>query len=223
MRISCSIAVCFLLLGMGGCRFKEVKKESSATICRYHMHQIGLALRTYKIRNGAFPPPFLADKNGMPLHSWRVLLLPYLEAQHLYDRYDFSKPWNDPQNLEIAEEGGVIYNKCISCDLPIIYTAIVAVVGEGTVWDVKQRIKRDNENQPNSVMLVEALQHKTHWMAPNDLNLKQVTDLETVLIEGVHGSGLHGWYANAVLEDGSTIKIAMRKGTPKLQNPLGKH
>ena len=31
-----------------------------------------------------FPPAFIPDKNGKPMHSWRVLILPYLEGQGLY-------------------------------------------------------------------------------------------------------------------------------------------
>ena len=38
-----------------------------------------LALHNYHQANGCFPPAYIADKNGKPMHSWRVLILPYME------------------------------------------------------------------------------------------------------------------------------------------------
>lgn len=41
------------------------------------------------------------------MHSWRVLILPFLDdpkAQSIYDRYDFSQPWDAPANLALAKE-----------------------------------------------------------------------------------------------------------------------
>ncbi|HEV3023824.1 MAG TPA: DUF1559 domain-containing protein, partial [Pirellulales bacterium] len=45
-------------------------------------------------------PAFVADDEGKPMHSWRVLILPFIEQQPLYDQYDFSEPWNGPHNAD---------------------------------------------------------------------------------------------------------------------------
>ena len=52
--------------------------------------------RTYK----ALPPAYTVDADGRPLHSWRTLILPYLEQEPLYQTIDLSKPWNDPANAK---------------------------------------------------------------------------------------------------------------------------
>jgi hypothetical protein len=39
-----------------------------------------------------FPPPHAVDANGQPLLSWRVLLLPYLDHQELYDEFRLNEP-----------------------------------------------------------------------------------------------------------------------------------
>lgn len=44
--------------------------------CRSTLTQISLALYQYEQHNGAFPPAYVADQNGVPMHSWRVLILP---------------------------------------------------------------------------------------------------------------------------------------------------
>jgi hypothetical protein len=47
--------------------------------CINNLKQIGLAMHNYHDAHGCFPPAYIPDENGKPMHSWRVLLLPYLE------------------------------------------------------------------------------------------------------------------------------------------------
>lgn len=41
----------------------------------------------------------MAGPDGTPLLSWRVLLLPYLGEQKLFDQFDLTKAWDDPANV----------------------------------------------------------------------------------------------------------------------------
>ena len=52
-------------------------------LCRNNMKQIALALHHYHDAFGAFPPAYVPDEDGRPMHSWRVLILPFLEQQAL--------------------------------------------------------------------------------------------------------------------------------------------
>ena len=58
--------------------------------------------KVYEDEHGCFPPAYVADASGRPMHSWRVLILPYLDQQQLYDQYDFSEPWNGPNNQQLG-------------------------------------------------------------------------------------------------------------------------
>ncbi|APZ94979.1 DUF1559 domain-containing protein [Fuerstiella marisgermanici] len=64
--------------------------------CKNNLKQIGLALHNYHDVYEAFPPAFTVNSDGHPLHSWRTLILPFMEQQALYDSIDLSKPWSDP-------------------------------------------------------------------------------------------------------------------------------
>jgi len=45
----------------------------------------------------------LADKDGKPLLSWRVLLLPYLdEGAELYREFRLDEAWDSPHNLRLV-------------------------------------------------------------------------------------------------------------------------
>src|SRR5262245_49759347 len=71
--------------------------------CTNNLKQIALALHDYEQEHGALPPAYTVDAAGRPLHSWRTLILPYLEQEKLYQSIDLSKPWNDPANAQARE------------------------------------------------------------------------------------------------------------------------
>lgn len=80
------------------CRFpREAARRSS---CNNNLRQIALALQYYYDEYGGYPPAYTVDATDKPLHSWRTLILPYLEQKALYDTIDLSKPWDDPANAK---------------------------------------------------------------------------------------------------------------------------
>jgi uncharacterized protein DUF1559 len=63
-----------------------------------------VAVATYHDTYGTLPPAYIADAEGKPLHSWRVLLLPFLEQRELYEQYDFDEPWDGPNNRKLLAQ-----------------------------------------------------------------------------------------------------------------------
>src|SRR3990172_9467251 len=87
--------VVFLLLPGSG---RSHNAASRRTACKNNLHQIEMALHYYHDKYHCFPPAYVADASGRPLHSWRVLLLPFLEQENLYRQYRFDEPWDGPHN-----------------------------------------------------------------------------------------------------------------------------
>jgi hypothetical protein len=103
------------------------------TQCKNNLRQIGLAMLNYHDVYGSYPPAYLADEDDRPMHSWRVLLLPYLEEEALYDQYDFDQPWDSPENLALANLMPQVYT-CPSDMLATgSETSYTMVVGPDTV------------------------------------------------------------------------------------------
>ncbi len=71
--------------------------------CNNYFKQIALALLNYEAKYHALPPAYTTDANEKPLHSWRTLILPYMEEQKLYESIDLTKPWDDPVNAEACK------------------------------------------------------------------------------------------------------------------------
>jgi hypothetical protein len=66
-----------------------------------NLKQIALALHGYHDVHGHFPPQAIRSKDGKPLLSWRVAILPYLGQQALYDQFHLDEPWNSEHNQEL--------------------------------------------------------------------------------------------------------------------------
>ena len=64
-----------------------------------NLKQIALGLLNYEQAQGRFPPAFSSDKNGKPLLSWRVAILPYMEEEALYKQFRLDEPWDSPQQV----------------------------------------------------------------------------------------------------------------------------
>jgi hypothetical protein len=109
--------------------------------------------------------------DGRPWHSWRVLLLPYLGQQELYDAYDFSEPWDGPDNRKLAKRMPELY-AFHGAYRPGNTTAnYLAVVGPETVWPGSQTVTSEDvsDGWSTTILLVENLGSDVHWMEPRDL------------------------------------------------------
>ncbi len=91
------------------------REPARRVICQRSLQQVGLALHQYHDKYGSFPPAYLTDANGRPMHSWRVLLLPFLGQQALYDDYRFDEPWDGPHNALLHERASEALTNYFSC------------------------------------------------------------------------------------------------------------
>ena len=66
--------------------FRDAREAARRSQCKGNLKQIGLALLNYHDTFGCFPPAYIADADGKPMHSWRVLILPYIDNAQLYNQ-----------------------------------------------------------------------------------------------------------------------------------------
>ena len=154
----------------------------------------------YQSIHGALPPAYTVDAEGKPLHSWRTLILPYLEQQSLYDKIDLTKPWDDPANKAAFETNLQIY-RCPSANYPASYTAYLAVVAPGGSFEGAEprALEEITDDHSLTLMVVEVgSDHAVHWMSPRDAGE------ELVLNRGKASKLPHQQGAQAACVDGST-------------------
>ena len=74
-----------------------------------NLRQIGLALHNYNETYKRLPPAVLYNKEGKPLLSWRVLLLPFLEQNELFQQFKLDEPWDGPHNSKLLAKMPNVY------------------------------------------------------------------------------------------------------------------
>ena len=161
--LGCLVLVVLGLLFLAGLLLPAVMASRNLAVrmqCLMNVKQIALALQSYETVNGCFPPAYIADKNGKPMHSWRVLILPYLEEDALYKAYDFTEPWDGPKNKKLL---ATCPKEFVCPSDPRLNTSggtavnYVAVVGRNAAWaGAKPRKLADfTAGLSSTVMLVE--------------------------------------------------------------------
>ncbi len=171
--------------------------------CTNNLKQIALAMHNYHDSYGCFPPAYLADDKGKPMHSWRVLLLPFLEQQALYEAYNLDEPWDSPANQRIAATMVPAY-RCPSEPNAGPQTNCTMLVGPGTISDGASctSIAEIKDGSSNTIMIVEATGTGIGWTEPRDLDATKITfQVNEPLggeIESSHPGGV-----NCALCDGS--------------------
>lgn len=69
-----------------------------------NMRQLVIAMHNYHSDYDHLPPVFTSSKEGKPLLSWRVLILPYLEQDELFRKFKLDEPWDSPHNRTVLEQ-----------------------------------------------------------------------------------------------------------------------
>jgi hypothetical protein len=169
--------------------------------CGNNLKQIAIALHNYHDKCGAFPPAYTVDADGKPLHSWRTLILPYLEQKPLYDKIDLTKPWDDPANKEAFDTRVPTY-RCPSNDTAEGHTIYLAVVAPGSCLQPTQsRTLEEVKDQPTLMIVEVDADHAVHWMSPMDASEELLLQLGTAK-KPPHPGGFQ-----AAMTDGSVRMI----------------
>jgi hypothetical protein len=146
------------------------------------------------------PPAILHDRSGKPLYSWRVLILPYLEQERLYEEFHLDEPWDSLHNLQLLPRMPKVYD--IPPGLPVDMktelgsTFYQAFTGKGTAFDGPDglRMGKDFPNAATTILFVEAGE-PVPWTKPVDLPYS--ADQPLPLLGGVFtGEGRFSLFGN---------------------------
>lgn len=70
-----------------------------------NVKQLAIAVHNWVSTYGdRLPPAAICDKDGKPILSWRVLLLPYVEEDRLFRQFKLDEPWDGPNNRKLLDK-----------------------------------------------------------------------------------------------------------------------
>lgn len=146
-----------------------------------NLEAISAALRAYAGDHGRFPPPMTVDEAGKPLFSWRVLILPYLDQQPLYNAFDLTKAWDHPMNQRAAMRMPSVYGHPNSNSAGLYRaSAYYLITGPGTLFPPSGPLAPDEilDGESKTVLVVEGMPLGAgSWTEPLDLDFGVMTGL----------------------------------------------
>lgn len=159
-----------------------------------------MAFHNYHDASGKLPPAVVYGKDGRPLYSRRVVILPYLEQKELYYAFHLDEPWDSPHNIQLLPRIPYAYippgsKKSI---VPFGYTFCHVFVGKQTPFeDGKQpTLKAIQEADGTfSTFLVVEGSEAVPWTKPEDIPFdpkKPLPKLATVFKDGFRAAMMDG-------------------------------
>ncbi|MBX9628184.1 MAG: DUF1559 domain-containing protein, partial [Gemmataceae bacterium] len=154
----------------GAAKSADRKPADAATRARVQnqLKQILLAIHNYHAAYNRFPGD-ITDKDGKPLLSWRVALLPFMEQEQLYKAFAFDEPWDSA------------HNKKLLGSLPKVYqlpgqaaggtkTVFQGLAGPGTLFERRKKITLASVTDGTSnTLAVLAAGEPVEWTKPADI------------------------------------------------------
>ena len=148
---------------------------------------LGIALLNFAARNGGYFPPAIGErgepvfggrlpaaaicKDGKPLLSWRVAILPYLDQRALYERFHLDEPWDGPHNVALLKEIPPQYAAVAPDGRAPHSTYYQVFVGSGTLFDRPEGTGLADvaDGLHSTLMVVEAAE-PVPWTKPEDVS-----------------------------------------------------
>ncbi len=142
-----------------------------------NLSQIMLAMHNYHEVYRSFPPAYTVDADGNKLHSWRTLILPYVDQQALYDQIDRQEPWDSPKNLPLTNTIVAVFNY----NAPSPFTDYVVITSPGTIFEDSTPVGMVQilDGTANTLAVVEIPNSEISRMEPRDISIDEFIQLAT--------------------------------------------
>jgi uncharacterized protein (TIGR03067 family) len=158
--------------GDGALEAAECSQEAGVRAASANnLKQIGLAMHGYHDANRSFPPAAILSRDGKPLLSWRVAILPYLDQGLLFRQFKLDEPWDSPHNKKLLAQMPKVFAPPVvgESDLPHV-TYYRVFTGPGTIFEGTRglRLTAITDGTANTILAVEAGE-PVPWTKPDEL------------------------------------------------------
>jgi uncharacterized protein (TIGR03067 family) len=180
-----------------------------------NLKQLGIAMHQFHDTYAALPKPAIYSKDGKPLLSWRVAILPFIEQNDLFMEFRQNEPWDSPHNKKLLARMPKVYEPVRGKTKQPHSTYYQVFTGKGTPFegDKKLGIRDIQDGTSNTVMVVEAGE-AVPWTKPEDLPF-DAKKKDLPKLGGLFDDGFH-----ILLCDGSTMWASRKFDVPTFRAML---
>jgi hypothetical protein len=153
---------------------KAVRSSLWRTTRRDHLQFMALAMHNYYDVHRRFPAQANYDKNGRPLLSWRVHILPFIEEGKLYKEFHLDEAWDSEHNQKLIERIPHIYRSPELSFQDYGKTTFLGVAGKHAFFQGTEgiTIRQITDGTVNTLMVVEAPPSQAVvWTKPDDFDV----------------------------------------------------
>ena len=150
----------------------EALVAARSSISSNNMRQIGIAFNVHEQHFRRYPARAILSKDGKPLLSWRVQLLPYIDEKALYAQFHLDEPWDSEHNKKLISYMPDVYKSPQFTDMEG-KTCYVVPVGKGTIFgtDTSLNPRAITDGERNTIMFVEVAPEKSvFWTKPDEMD-----------------------------------------------------
>lgn len=123
------------------------------------------------------PPVAIVDAQGQPLLSWRVLMLPLLGEQELFEKFDLTKRWDSSENLPLVTQMPPIFESPFAQHAGKEgRTPYKAIVSDDDRWNTAwpkpgEKLKERNfkDGMGLTALVVEDITNPVIWTKPEEI------------------------------------------------------
>ncbi len=153
----------------------KVREAAARAKSQNNLKEMALAMHNHNDAHGHFPSPAICDRQGKPLLSWRVAILPYIGQGPLYNQFRLDEPWDSPANQKLIPMMPKIYapisNQGVADEYKTYYRMIYPK-GEIDIGITVQDLQKSNKGASQSLMIVEAGE-PVIWTKPDELEYEE--------------------------------------------------
>ncbi|QJW99516.1 DUF1559 family PulG-like putative transporter [Frigoriglobus tundricola] len=174
--------------------------EAQLKASRDNLERITLACINYADANNGQMATNTADKDGNPLLSWRVAILPYVEQANLYKQFKRDEPWDSDHNKKLVEKMPKLYAP-VRVQARAGETFYQVFAGPGALFGPKQPLFPTSipDGTSNTGLVFEA-GDPVPWSKPSDLPFNEKIPLPKL-------GGLFDGELHVGMCDGSVFRV----------------
>jgi hypothetical protein len=148
----------------------RVRQGANRAKSSNNLKQLLIAMHNYHDTNGRLPTAAIYSKDGKPLLSWRVALLPYLEEQQLYKQFHLDEPWDSEHNKKLLAQMPKVFAPVGVKTKEPNTTFYQVFTGKGTLFEGNRGIRfpEVTDGLSNTIMMAEA-GTPVPWTKPEDM------------------------------------------------------